>query len=93
MSAHYLNPSRSADPWSLPNVSIMWLLSDEAPCYECDEEECDHRTADLAGYYWSICFPGCLPDSDWSGPFETEEEALANARDLHEIETDDEGAE
>ena len=34
------------------------------------------------GYFWSYCFPGCLPDSDWYGPFETAEEALADARSM-----------
>ena len=34
-----------------------------------------------AGYYWWPCFAGCLPDSDdASGPFETEAEAIADAR-------------
>ena len=33
------------------------------------------------GWYWQACFPGCLPDGDPSGPFETEAEAVANAND------------
>ena len=32
-------------------------------------------------WYWWACFPGCLPDSDPSGPFATEAEALADARE------------
>ena len=34
------------------------------------------------GYYWWPCAPGCLPDcaGDPSGPFETEAEAIADAR-------------
>jgi hypothetical protein len=35
--------------------------------------------ADLAGWYWQACYPGCLPDSDPIGPFPTEEEAMADA--------------
>jgi hypothetical protein len=34
-----------------------------------------------AGWYWWSCFPGCLPDGDPMGPFETEEDALADARE------------
>lgn len=30
-------------------------------------------------FYWS-CFPGCLPDSDPVGPFDTEADALADAQ-------------
>lgn len=28
------------------------------------------------GWYWWSCQPGCLPDGDAHGPFETEDEAL-----------------
>ena len=34
---------------------------------------------DEGWYYW-FCMPGCLPDGDEMGPFETEEEALEHAR-------------
>ena len=34
-----------------------------------------------AGWYWQSCFPGCLPDGDPVGPFESEAEALADARE------------
>lgn len=33
----------------------------------------------LAGWYWWTCSPGCLPDSEASGPFETELEAIEDA--------------
>ena len=31
------------------------------------------------GFYWWACFPGCLPDGDPSGPFQTEQEAIDDA--------------
>lgn len=31
------------------------------------------------GWYWWACFPGCLPESDAIGPFESSEEAYKNA--------------
>jgi hypothetical protein len=31
------------------------------------------------GWYWWACSPGCLPDGDPCGPFDTEEEALDHA--------------
>jgi hypothetical protein len=34
------------------------------------------------GWYWWACFPGCLPDGDPIGPFDTEEEAIHNAQNL-----------
>lgn len=33
-----------------------------------------------AGWYWWFCFPGCLPDSEPSGPFKTENAALTALR-------------
>jgi hypothetical protein len=33
------------------------------------------------GFMWCVCFPGCLPDSEWNGPFPTYAEALADARE------------
>lgn len=35
----------------------------------------------VEGWYYRVCFPGCLPDSDDTGPFDTEEEALNEARE------------
>lgn len=32
------------------------------------------------GWYWWACFPGCLPDGEPEGPFETEREAVASAQ-------------
>ena len=31
------------------------------------------------GYYWWACFPGCLPDGEPCGPFETAREAYNDA--------------
>lgn len=33
------------------------------------------------GWYWWSCCPGCLPDGDAIGPFETEAEAEEDAQD------------
>lgn len=40
-------------------------------------------------WWWWTCSPGCLPDSDVFGPFDTEEEAIEDARDEDEDEEDD----
>ena len=36
------------------------------------------RTGDRGWYWWS-CQPGCLPDGEPSGPFETEQDAIKDA--------------
>ena len=33
------------------------------------------------GFYWWACFPGCLPDNAPAGPFDTEADALDDARE------------
>jgi len=32
------------------------------------------------GWFWWACFPGCLPDGSPNGPFDSYEEALADAQ-------------
>ncbi len=34
-----------------------------------------------SGWYWWVCFPGCLPDGEPMGPFSTSYRAYADARD------------
>jgi hypothetical protein len=34
------------------------------------------------GWYWWACFPGCMPDGDPIGPFNTQADALADAQDI-----------
>lgn len=34
----------------------------------------------LKGWYWRICIPGCMPDSDAHGPFKSERAAVEAAR-------------
>ena len=43
--------------------------------------EVDAATA-LAGWYWWSCLPGCLPDGDAIGPFESEQAAINDARNF-----------
>ena len=32
------------------------------------------------GFYWQVCFPGCLPDGDPMGPFRSEAAAIRDAQ-------------
>jgi hypothetical protein len=56
-----------------PGMEVFYRTLAENEAYEWFDDE-----GDVYGegwYYWA-CFPGCLPDSDPIGPFETEEEAI-----------------
>ena len=78
MAQHYSDRNRETDPHALPNVETFYLTDREM---RSDDE---HASAEpeyyVSGWYYWFCFPGCLPDSDPIGPFETEADALADAR-------------
>ena len=78
----YSNPKRENDPYALPDLEIFeadageWGYDKNGE--RIDADEADDDTLNEGGWY---CLPGCLPDSDAYGPFETSDEALAAARD------------
>jgi hypothetical protein len=93
MAQHYSDPRRESMPHALPNVETFHVSPHASvSCPLCAEAAVSvkvHKTAHV-GWYWQSCFPGCLPDSDPCGPFDTEAEALADARES--IEDDGEEA-
>ena len=73
----YSDPKRENEATALPDIEV-W----QHTTFEGDESNHPADNGpDCDGWYWQACFPGCLPDSDPSGPFETEAEALADARE------------
>lgn len=68
----YYDEEREDNYGTLPNVEVFYLSHFEA-------RYTDEETA--PGWYYWYCFPGCLPDSDPIGPYDTEEEALEAARE------------
>jgi hypothetical protein len=72
MTQAYSDPSRESDPHALPDVEVF---------YKQRGDVYDGAALPDAGWYYWYCFPGCLPDSDPIGPFETEAEAKAAAQE------------
>ena len=70
MSQFYFDPKRADDPYSLPDGEVFYLEDDEQTTEECE-----------AGWYYWACFPGCLPDGEPIGPFDTEAEAIDAAQE------------
>jgi hypothetical protein len=66
----YSDPTRENDPHALPDVEI----------FEVDGGSHDGTLTPGMWYYW-FCFPGCLPDSDPFGPYDTQAAAIAAVRD------------
>lgn len=71
----YSDPTREPEPYALPNVEVFHIPDDYQP-----EPEDNTEPYEEGWYYW-YCFPGCLPDSDPYGPYDSEEEALQAAQD------------
>jgi hypothetical protein len=72
MTHYYSDPSREKDKYSLPDIEVFEAGPGE---WDVDDEPNE------PGWYWWACFPGCMPEGDAMGPFDTEEDALADARD------------
>jgi hypothetical protein len=84
MAQAYSDPSREADPHALPDVEVFYvsdqLKGDDTLASHAAGVEPSWCEFDNGWYYW-FCFPGCLPDGDPVGPFDTEAQALADAQD------------
>lgn len=83
MSQAYSNPRRETDPFALPDLEIFLVPED----YPCLDEETGSPLS--PGWYWWPCSPGCLPDGDPIGSFESEEDALADAQSDAPYDPDD----
>jgi hypothetical protein len=87
----YSNLKRESDTYALPDVEIFHHehckrelcalnAGSKADIFgECildsDGDCCG------SGWYYQFCFPGCMPESDPFGPYETYEAALEACRD------------
>ena len=78
MTQAYSDPSREAEPHALPDLEIFELTEFDLAEGEWTDE---NDEAMEPGWYWWSCFPGCIPDSEPVGPFDTETEALASAQE------------
>jgi hypothetical protein len=85
MAQAYSDPRREHDPHALPDVEIWYHDVSETGSGDCFaagtwSSNLDDGPAPSGWYYWS-CMPGCLPDGEPVGPFDTEDAALADAQD------------
>jgi hypothetical protein len=75
MTQHYSDPARATDPHALPDVEVFYITETDVA-----EKEISGESFTEPGWYWWHCFPGCLPDGEAIGPFETEADAVADMR-------------
>jgi hypothetical protein len=81
----YSDVEREAEPYALPDVEVF-LVEDHGRVngepFVLPHEPGETAYGLVNGWYWWSCFPGCLPDSEPVGPFDTEAEALADAQNI-----------
>ena len=70
MKQFYTNPDNEPLQHSLPDGEV----------FRIDGDRDYHGEVIEPGYYYWICLPGCMPDSESIGPFDTEWEAIAAAQ-------------
>lgn len=89
MPYHYLDET-DAGPRTIPNVHTFRMDLADFEGFEPDdgtywgelfkEGDCPE---DLVGWWVQFELPGCLPENDPSGPFDTEEAALVAYRAMY----------
>lgn len=95
MTQVYSVPSRESDPYSLPDVEVFYvsktdILDSDSGSVWIDMLEHDGDESNLEGWYYWYCLPGCLPDGDPIGPFDSEQAAIDAAQeDSWQFEDDD----
>jgi hypothetical protein len=74
MPQAYSDPNRMLDKHALPDIEY-WQVGAHGSGNIGAGVDLTGQAAE-PGWYWWVCFPGCLPDSDPSGPFTTEKECV-----------------
>jgi hypothetical protein len=85
MAQFYLDPRRESETTALPDAEVFHMSEDDireaGPDSVWYETEGNYTGQPFVpGWYWWACFPGCLPDGEPNGPFDSEVKAVANAR-------------
>lgn len=73
----FSNPADRNNPHRLPDIEVF--QADGTSDYTDPAD----GTALVAGHYWWVCLPGCLPVSDAYGPFTSADDAAADAVAFH----------
>ena len=55
-------------------------ISDSPDCPSCGKTPISYTNTDKRKFWWWACFPGCMPDGEPMGPFDSYDEALKDAR-------------
>lgn len=53
----------------------------DTTCPSCLAENVPSLNTGKRKWWWWACFPGCMPDGEVNGPFDSEKEAIDDARE------------
>jgi hypothetical protein len=89
----YINPKARHEPFAQPSGETFYVSGAECivAAYGDDQDSWlsevlanhDGPVTDYEGWYWWHCRPGCLPDGEPSGPFQTEAAAIEDAQEMY----------
>jgi hypothetical protein len=106
MAYHYSSLKRERSAHALPEIEVFAVSAYDFLTAPIDtwmddamqgfdggiDSERGRYASEIAGWYYWYCTPGCLPDSEGVyGPYKTEDEALADAREGYGNDEEDEG--
>lgn len=85
----YSDETRADDPYALPDCETFYVHAGPRRAYDrvyvmdlcdhCEQHGCDECPE--PGWYYRYCFPGCMPESEPFGPFDTQEQAIKACRE------------
>lgn len=78
MAQFYSDPSRENDTTALPDAEVFHVCNDDLRINAVYPE---NALVTKPGWYYWFCFPGCLPDSEPIGPFESEQAAIDDCQE------------
>lgn len=65
------------------NVEVFWHDGNRVADGDVWADDDDEPLP--AGWYYWYCFPGCMPESDPNGPFDSEQAAWDDVRDNYSL--------
>ena len=79
----YSDPDRENIDTALPDVEVFYISEKLDHDVTHPDSVFMNEEGEYSGdgwYYW-YCFPGCMPDSEPNGPYDTEQDAINEAQE------------
>lgn len=81
----YSSKERERDLFKLPDIEVFYVdvrqIEQDRVTNSALWQDGSKPDITSPGWYWWACCPGCLPDGEPQGPYETEAEAIEASKD------------